>query len=247
MSIPELQLNITPLKVNDEYREFTNARNLSTPISPTKLPPNSVPASTLVALHQSLSTSNGAYPDTSRARALAQEKANSEVGGTDQSSSVTITDADDEFESNSSAESQQQADADELRRLRKQLKSANDKNNEKDAEKIQRQIDTLTKRSDSPKSNIKNKKITPSLNENIDGRDPASFVNKRNSSLLSPEKLKNLVETVDRKKINKIDELIQQLKNNANQLEKKLNKLENEDVLVGGDDYLDQIESIEKA
>jgi len=243
MSIPELKLNITPLKVNDEYREFTNARNLSTPISPTKLPPNSVPASPLVALHQSLSTSNGAYPDTSRA--LAQEKANSGVSGTDQSSSVTITDADDEFESNSSAESQQQTDANELRRLRKQLRSANDKNNEKDAEKIQRQIDTLTKRSDSPKSNIKSKKITPSLNENIDGRDPAPFDNKRNSSLLSPEKLKNLVETVDRNKINKIDGLIQRLKNNADQLEEKLKKLKNKDVLVGGDDYLDQIRSIE--
>jgi len=240
MSMPDLSFNITPLKVINESENFRN----STPISPTKLPYNSVPESPLVGLHQNLSSMNGVYPYASRS--LAQEKADSEVSSTDQSSSVTITDADDEFESNSSAESKQHKDADTLRRLRKSLQSAYDNNNEKDAERIQGRIDALTKRSDSIKFNSKNKKLTSSLNENIDGTDPAPLNNKKNSSLLSPEKLKILVETVNRKKINKIDDLIARLKNNANQLEKKLGELKNKDVLVGGDDYLDQIKSIKK-
>jgi hypothetical protein len=40
--------------------------------------------------------------------------------------------------------------------------------------------------------------------------------------------------------------LTHQLKNKADQLEEKLKELKNIDVLVGGDDYLDQIKSLEK-
>jgi hypothetical protein len=136
-----------------------------------------VSASTLVELHQSLSTSNGAYPDTYRSRSQgmvnrefndAEQSTSSIINEIDgeskstsskesnqlekstyeeQSTSVIITDVDDESESTSAKESFLQSSLDKLRLLKKQLRIANKKNNEKEAEKIQRQINALTKKS----------------------------------------------------------------------------------------------------
>lgn len=235
---------------------------------------DSVSQAPLVALHQSLSTPNVAYPDTSRT--LSQAKVDSEISDAEQSTSVVITEVDDESESSSSEESKRQAkksaneeqstsvvitdvddesestsakeslsqsSLDKLRLLKQQLKTANKNNNEKEAEKIQRQINTLTR-----KSGDKSKEINLPKNENIDGDDSSPLINKRNSSLLSPEKLKHLVETVDRNKINKIDGLILKLKNKADHLEKKIKKLneivEDSEDVVGQDDYPGQINSL---
>ena len=182
MSMPALNYPITPIKLIDQPNEATqpngSLKNNSSH--------NSVTESPLTVLHQSLSTSNGAYPDTQRPRA--QRITDSKFNDVDQSSSSVINEIDDESES------------------------------------------------------------TSAKNENIDGAESTPLKNKKNSSLLSPEKLKYLVETVDRNKINKIDGLIQGLKNKADQLEEKIKKLneivEDSEDVVGKDDYPGQINSL---
>ncbi|MEY4022294.1 MAG: hypothetical protein RI960_1306, partial [Pseudomonadota bacterium] len=251
MSMPLLNYPITPIKLIDQPNKATQ---INGPLK-NNSSHNSVTESPLTVLHQSLSTSNGAYPNTQRPRAQgiadrkfndANQSSSSVINEIDdeststsakesnplkksaheeQSTSVVITEVDDESTSTSAKEPLSQSSLDKLHLLKKQLKTANRNNNEKETEKIQRQIDALTRESESPKSNAERKKISPYSNKNIDGTDPAPLNNKRNSSLLSPEKLKHLVETVDRNKINKIDGLIQGLKNKADQLEEKIKKL----------------------
>ena len=184
MSMPALNYPITPIKLIGQPNEATQPNgSLKKNFSH-----KSVTESPLTVLHQSLSTSKGAYPDTQRPRA--QGIADRRLNDADQSLSSVINEIDDESES------------------------------------------------------------TSAKNENIDGAESTPLKNKRNSSLLSPEKLKSLVETVDRIRINKIDELTQRLKNKADQLEKKLKKLkdivEDSEEVVGQDDYPNQIKSLEK-
>ena len=265
--MPEFRFTITPIKLAGTQNGVMHSNGYSQ----NNGSPNPVAESPLMGLHQSLSTSNGVYPDTPIARALQKVDNKSsdsdqstssiinEIDGEsestsskesnqlkkstneEQSTSVVITEVDDESESTSAKESLSQSSLDKLRLLKKQLKTANRNNNEKKAEKIQREINALTR-----KSGARSKDL--SENENIDGAESTPLKNKKNSSLLSPEKLKYLVETVDRNKINKIDGLIQGLKNKADQVEEKIKKLneivEDSEDVVGQDDYLGQIDSL---
>ena len=84
MSMPALNYPITPIKLIDQPNEATqpngSLKNNSSH--------NSVTESPLTVLHQSLSTSNGAYPDTQRPRA--QRITDSKFNDVDQSSSSVI-------------------------------------------------------------------------------------------------------------------------------------------------------------
>ena len=95
MSMPALNYPITPIKLIDQPNEATqpngSLKNNSSH--------NSVTESPLTVLHQSLSTSNGAYPDTQRPRA--QRITDSKFNDVDQSSSSVINEIDDESESTS--------------------------------------------------------------------------------------------------------------------------------------------------
>lgn len=214
ISMPVFNYTITPNKVINPQNGVMHPNGSSQ----NNHSPNSVTESPLVALHQSLPTSNGAYPDTQRPRA--QGMVNIEFNDADQSSSSVINEIDGESESTSSTDS-------------KRLK--NGANEEQSTSVIITDVDDESE-------------STSAKNENIDGAESTPLKNKRNSSLLSPEKLKHLVETVDRNKINKIDGLIQGLKNKADQLEEKIKKLneivEDSEDVVGQDDYPGQINSL---
>ena len=99
--MPELRFTITPIKLAGTQNGVMHSNGYSQ----NNGSPNPVAESPLVGLHQSLSTSNGVYPDTPIARAL--QKVNNKSSDSDQSTPSIINEIDGESESTSSKESNQ--------------------------------------------------------------------------------------------------------------------------------------------